>query len=142
MPVRRGDRSRAGSFAGTAATIGGWRYVQYDGIVATAAGEHFERGRGVNSMMVALLVGGICFLLAGLSALGYGFLINEFSLGNALIIAGTVAASAGMLLIGLWTAVRETTRRLGSGVSADLRAGMTPGPATAGAAARNPAKQN
>jgi hypothetical protein len=102
----------------------------------------FGRGRGVNSMMVALLVAGICFLLAGLSAVGFGIQINEFSLGNALIIAGTVAASAGMLLIGLWVAVKEITRLLGPGVSADLRAGMGPEPATAGAAARKPARQN
>ena len=53
-------------FAGTASTIGGWRCTQYDGIVAMAAGEHFGRGRGVNSMMVALLIAGIGLLLAGL----------------------------------------------------------------------------
>jgi hypothetical protein len=91
------------------------------------------RGRGVNSMMVALLIAGIGLLLAGLSAIGFGFQINEFSLGNALLIAGTVAACTGMLLMGLWIAVREITHRLGAGVSA-ARAGMPPEPAVAGAA--------
>ncbi len=66
-------------------------------------------------MMVVLLVAGIGLLLAGLSAIGFGFQINEFSLGNALIIAGTVAACTGMLLLGLWIAVKEITQRLGSG---------------------------
>ena len=47
-------------------TIGGWRCAQYDGIVAIGGCEHFGRGRGVNSMMVALLVAGIGLLLAGL----------------------------------------------------------------------------
>jgi hypothetical protein len=88
-------------------------------------------------MMVVLLVAGIGFLLAGLAAIGFGIPINEFGLGNALIIAGTVAASAGMLLIGLWMAVRELKNvalRL-AGPSADL-------PSAAAAAARNPARKN
>ena len=107
-----------GVCAGTASTIAGWRCAQYDGIVAMAAGEHFGRGRGVNSMMVALLIAGIGFLLAGLSAIGFGIPIKEFSLGNTLIIAGTVAACTGMLLLGLWIAVEELktiARRLGLG---------------------------
>ena len=94
------------------------------------------RGRGVNSMMVALLIAGIGLLLAGLSAIGFGFQINEFSLGNALLIAGTVAACTGMLLLGLWIAVKEITHRLGSGLSA-ARAGMPPEPAVAGAAVQS-----
>jgi hypothetical protein len=105
-----------GFFAGTASLIGGWRCAQYDGIVAMAAGEHFGRGRGVNSMMVVLLVAGIGFLLAGLVAIGFGIPINEFGFGNTLILAGTVAACTGMLLLGLWTAVKELktiARRLG-----------------------------
>jgi FtsZ-interacting cell division protein ZipA len=58
-------------------------------------------------MLVVLFVTGICFLLAGLAAIGFGIQIYEFGLGNTLIIAGTVAACTGMVLIGLWTAVKE-----------------------------------
>ena len=67
-------------------------------------------------MMVVLLVAGIGLLLAGLVAIGFGIPINEFGFGNTLIQAGTVAACTGMLLLGLWTAVKELktiARRLG-----------------------------
>ena len=68
--------------------IGGWRCAQYDGIVAMAAGEHFGRGQGVSSMRgVVLLLTAIGWLLAGLVAIGFGIQINEFSLGNTLIVA-------------------------------------------------------
>ncbi|MDB5584668.1 MAG: hypothetical protein JWR80_9844 [Bradyrhizobium sp.] len=74
-------------------------------------------------MVVGLLVAGIGLLLAGLLAIGYGIPINEFGLGNTLILAGTVAVCAGMILIGLWMVVRELkdiARRLGSDVDVDL----------------------
>lgn len=130
-----------GFFAGTASTIGGWRYVQYDGIVAGAADEHFGRGRGVISMMIALLVAGIGLLLAGLVAIGFGIPINEFGLGNTLILAGTVAACSGVLLLGLWVVVaeiRNIVRRLGSGMPAEsLESAGIPGPASRHAAPEN-----
>ena len=69
-------------------------------------------------MMVVLLVAAIGLLLAGLVAIGFGIQINEFSFGNTLIVAGTVAACTGMLLLGLWAAVNELkaiARRLGPG---------------------------
>jgi hypothetical protein len=71
-------------------------------------------------MVVLLLVAGIGFLLAGLVAIGFGIPINEFGFGNTLIVAGTMAACTGMLLIGLWMAVRELkniARRLGPGAA-------------------------
>jgi len=84
-------------------------------------------------MMVVLLVAGIGFLLAGLVAIGFGIPINEFGFGNTLIVAGTVAACTGMLLIGLWTAVKELkniARRLGPGAvtesHAELRSQLAP----------------
>jgi hypothetical protein len=87
---------------------------------------HFGRGQGVNSMMVVvLLLAGSGLLLAGLVAIGFGIQINEFSLGNTLIVAGTVAACSGMLLIGFWMAVRELkniARRLGPGAATALHA--------------------
>ena len=61
----------------------------------------------MNSMMIVMLVAGIGLLLAGLVAIGFGIQIKEFSFGNTLILAGAVAACTGMLLIGLWVAVRE-----------------------------------
>src|ERR1700754_951147 len=90
-------------------------------------------------MMIVLLVAGIGFLLAGLVAIGFGIPINEFGFGNTLIVAGTVAVCTGMLLLGLWTAVRELkniARRLGSGAMAESHAKQ---PAPAHAAPRNQA---
>jgi hypothetical protein len=80
-------------------------------------------------MMVVLLIAGIGVVLAGVLGIGFGIQIKEFSFGNTLIIAGTVAACAGMIMLGLWTAVRElkhAAQGLGSGVS---HAGTTPQPA-------------
>ena len=91
-------------------------------------------------MLVVLFVTGICFLLAGLAAIGFGIQIYEFGLGNTLIIAGTVAACTGMLLIGLWTAVKELKTiagRLGLGGATAFRA-ESPQPATATAAISHP----
>jgi hypothetical protein len=73
-------------------------------------------GAGVNSMMVMLLMAGIGLLLAGLLAIGFGIPVQEFSFGNTLILAGSVAACTGVMMLGLWTVVRELkniARRLG-----------------------------
>ena len=97
-------------------------------------------------MMVVLLVAGIGLLLAGLVAIGFGIPINEFGFGNTLIIAGTVAACTGMLLIGLWTAVRELktiARRLGPAWRQTESHAESPSqPVPAGAAARNQAENS
>jgi hypothetical protein len=80
--------------------------------------------------------------LAGLVAIGFGIPINEFGFGNTLIVAGTVAACTGMLLIGLWTAVRELkniARRLGPGAAAESHAEIPLQSAPALAAPRNQA---
>jgi hypothetical protein len=58
-------------------------------------------------MMIALLVAGICFLLAGLLGIAYGIPIKEFSFGNTVIIAGAVTACTGMIMIALCVVVRE-----------------------------------
>jgi hypothetical protein len=60
----------------------------------------------MSSMMIVLMVVGIGTLLAGLLAIAYGILI-ELSFGNSLIVAGTVAACSGMLLLGLCAVVTE-----------------------------------
>ncbi|MDP1529766.1 MAG: hypothetical protein Q8M05_10340 [Rhodoferax sp.] len=125
-------------------TFAGWRCAQYDGIVAMAAGEHFGHGPGVKSMMVGLFVAGICFVLAGLAAIGFGIPIGEFSFGNTLIIAGTIAACTGMLLLGLSAAIKELktiARRLGPGSAMEPRAEGLSQPAPAGAGPTSPAAE-
>ena len=85
-------------------------------------------------MVVLLLVAGIGFILAGLLAIGFGVPINEFGFGNTLIVAGTVTACTGMLLLGLWITIRElrnVARRLGPGVATESRAETRSAPALA-----------
>ena len=95
---------------------------------------------------VVLLLTAIGWLLAGLVAIGFGIQINEFSLGNTLIVAGTVASCTGMLLIGLWMVVGELqsiARRLGpAGASAEFRAENPSQAAPAGTAPRTQAAEN
>ena len=77
-------------------------------------------------MMVALLIAGIGFLLAGLLGIGFGIPVKEFSFGNTLIVTGVVAACTGMIMLGLWMVVRELkniARQLGSGVADDIARG-------------------
>jgi hypothetical protein len=88
----------------------------------------------MSSMMIVLLVAGIGFLLAGLVAIGSGIPINEFGFGNTLIVSGTVASCTGMLLLGLWTAVRELkniARRLGPATEALAEHALQAAPAVA-----------
>jgi len=69
-------------------------------------------------MMVGMLVAGIGLVLAGLLAIGYGISIQEFSVGNTLILTGVIGVCTGAIMLGLWMAVRElrnVARRLGAG---------------------------
>jgi len=91
-----------------------WRGTQYDGIVAFGAAKMGlqgramgKRGLGVSLMMIGMLVAGIGCLLAGLLAIGFGIPINEFGLGNTLILAGAITACSGLIILSLWVAVRE-----------------------------------
>jgi hypothetical protein len=107
--------------------------------VALAACEHFERGRGMNSMVAVLLIAGIGFLLAGLLAVGFGIPVKEFSFGNTLMLMGAVSACTGMILLGLWTVVRQLkdiAQRLGPGFASESHAGA------ASAAPRNQALED
>jgi hypothetical protein len=68
-------------------------------------------------MSIGMLAAGIACLLAGLLAIGFGIPINEFGLGNTLILAGAVTACTGLIILGLWVVVRElknVTARLGA----------------------------
>jgi hypothetical protein len=61
-------------------------------------------------MTLVLLTVGLLAAAAGFVAIGFGIPINAFSLGNTLIIAGTVAAAAGMILIALASAIGQLRR--------------------------------
>jgi hypothetical protein len=92
-------------------------------------------------MMVVMLVAGFGFVLAGLSAIGYGIQYKEFSVGSTLIESGVIGVCTGAIMLGLWMAVRElknVARRLGAGVSAEPHAEVAV-PALAPAGAPRPA---
>jgi hypothetical protein len=85
-------------------------------------------------MMVALLIAGISFILAGLLGIVLGIPVKEFSFGNTLILAGVVGACTGMLMLAFWVVVRELkqiARLLSSGAPVPARAGNLPRPAAA-----------
>jgi hypothetical protein len=74
-------------------------------------------------MSIGMLVAGIACLLAGLLAIGFGIPINEFGLGNTLILAGTVTACTGLLILSLWIVARELkgmAARLGAGAAFEV----------------------
>jgi hypothetical protein len=92
-------------------------------------------------MLMVLLGAGIGLLVAGIAALGYGISIKEFGLGNTLILAGTVAASSGLLMVGLWALTRELkalVQRLGAGAAATLQPPLPMEPTLAPALAPPP----
>src|ERR1700694_3189041 len=99
-------------------------------MVAKAALAHFRYGRGVSSMVAALLIAGVGLVLAGLVTVGLGIQL-DLSFGNTLILTGAVVACTGAILLGLWMVMRElknlARQQLGSGISlgspaADTRA--------------------
>jgi hypothetical protein len=68
-------------------------------------------------MIIALLGAGIGVVVAGLLAIGFGIPVKEFSLGNTLILAGTVAVCTGLIMVSLSMVIRELraiARRLGA----------------------------
>jgi hypothetical protein len=77
---------------------------------------------GVNPMLAVLLIGGIGFLLAGLLAVGFGIPVKEFSFGNTLILTGAMIACTGVMMLAIWTAVREL-KKLGGQLAAGIAAG-------------------
>jgi len=82
-------------------------------------------------MLVVMLIAGIGLLLAGLLTVGFGIQL-DLSLGNTLILTGAIGACTGIMMLGLWTVVRELRdigRRLGpairSGRAETTSAGLT-----------------
>jgi hypothetical protein len=61
-------------------------------------------------MHAFLLWIGVIATAIGMFTIGFGIPINEFSFGNTLILAGTVAVTGGLVLIGIAAAVRELRR--------------------------------
>ena len=61
-------------------------------------------------MYLILLILGVMVMLAGAGMLAFGIPINEFGLGNTLIIAGTAAFVGGLILIGVAEALRQLRR--------------------------------
>jgi hypothetical protein len=75
-------------------------------------------------MMVVVLVAGIGLLLGGLVTVIFGIQL-DLSFGNTLISSGAVVACTGVMMLGLWIAVRELKTiagQLGSGLPAGSRA--------------------
>jgi hypothetical protein len=94
-------------------------------------------------MMVVVLVAGIGLLLAGLVTVGFGIQL-DLSFGNTLILAGAVTACTGIVMLGLWTVVRELRNiasRLGDGVATESRIAAALHPA-AGAGLGDPAQED
>jgi hypothetical protein len=58
-------------------------------------------------MLIALLIAGIGFLLAGLLGIAFGIPVKEFSFGNTEILAGVITACTGAIMLGLWMVIRE-----------------------------------
>ena len=75
--------------------------------------------------MLVVLIAGIGLLVAGLVTVGLGIEL-DLSLGNTLLLAGAIMACTGVLMLGLWIAVRElkaVARQLSFGLPEPLRAG-------------------
>ncbi len=74
--------------------------------------------------MVVVLIAGIGLLVAGLATIGLGIEL-DLSFGNTLLLAGVILACTGVLMLGLWIAVRELkaiARQLGAGPLVPSRA--------------------
>jgi hypothetical protein len=74
-------------------------------------------------MLMALLIAGIVFLLAGLGGVALGIPVKEFSFGNTEILAGVIVACTGAIMISLWVSITELAklaRRAGSAVVAPM----------------------
>jgi hypothetical protein len=61
-------------------------------------------------MTIVLLAVGLLATAAGFVTIGFGIPINAFSLGNTLIISGTIAVAAGLVLTGIAIAVGQLKR--------------------------------
>jgi hypothetical protein len=88
-------------------------------------------------MIIALLIAGIAFVLAGALGIFLGIPVKEFSFGNTLIVAGVIAGSTGLLTLGLAAVLRELKRIAGL---LDSGAIAVPAPAAAATPRGQPAE--
>ena len=58
-------------------------------------------------MMSAMLAAGALAVLAGLGAIAWGIPVKEFSVGNTLILSGTLGVCSGLLMLGLAAVLAE-----------------------------------
>ncbi|MGJ5044473.1 MULTISPECIES: hypothetical protein [unclassified Bradyrhizobium] len=58
-------------------------------------------------MMSAMLAAGALAVLAGLGAIAWGIPVKEFSVGNTLILSGTLGVCSGLILFGLAAVLSE-----------------------------------
>ena len=72
-------------------------------------------------MTLVLMAVGLLVTAAGLLTIGFGIPINAFSLGNTLIISGTIAAAGGLILIGLAAVLGQLRRIAETGSKAKHR---------------------
>src|ERR1700743_3865335 len=80
-------------------------------------------------MIIALLIAGIAFVLAGALGIFLGIPVKEFSFGNTLIIAGAISGCTGMLTLGIAALLRELkqiTERLDPPPVVPASAGIAP----------------
>ena len=78
-------------------------------------------------MMLVVLIAGIGLLLAGLVTVALGIQL-DLSFGNTLILTGAIVACTGVIMLALWTVVRELKSialQLGPGIGKESRAGNT-----------------
>jgi hypothetical protein len=61
-------------------------------------------------MTIVLMAVGLLVAAAGFVAIGFGIPINAFSLGNTLILAGTIAVTSGFILIALAVLIGQLRR--------------------------------
>ena len=63
-------------------------------------------------MYLVLFGIGLLIAAAGFVTIGFGIPINAFSLGNTLIVAGTVAVVGGLILVAIAVAIRQINRMI------------------------------
>jgi hypothetical protein len=94
-------------------------------------------------MSIVLMAVGLLVAAAGFVMVGFGIPINAFSLGNTLIISGTIAATSGLILIALAVLIGHLRRIAEALKGRPMRVARSleaqPAPAAESAAARAPA---
>ncbi len=89
-------------------------------------------------MYLVLFGVGLLVTAAGFLTIGFGIPINAFSLGNTLIIAGTVSVVGGLVLVGLAAAIRQLNRIAEALHSRPVAARPAAAPASVAAPAAEP----